>query len=143
MKEPKEEYIENKILCYFMEKWLKVFYKNDIKGFFNTKKWFYQRNKSNFIRNWISDISILHKWTFICIEVKKPSEMSFFDRDLKDLKERYIQAEIKWIKSIKRYKHALEQKEFLEDIKSEWWVWFFACSLEQVKERLKENLIIL
>ncbi len=141
MREKQEKFIENEILCYFMEKWCRVSYKNDIKGFYNEKKWFYQKNQSPFIRNWISDIMVFRKKQLIAIEVKKPSEMSFFDRELEDLRQRYIQAEIRWISNIKKYKHAVEQKEFLEDIKIEGWVWFFACSLEQVKEILKENNI--
>lgn len=139
MPERKEESIEAEILWYFLEKWV-LARKNDIKGFFNQNKWHYQRNKSNFIRNWISDITVLYKWKYIAIEVKKPSEMSFFDRDIKDLLNRCATAQMKWAES-KKYLHAVEQKEFLNDIIKNWWIWFFASSLDQVKERLKENNI--
>lgn len=140
--EPKEEYIEHEILCHFMEKWCKVNYKNDIKWFYNEKKWYYQKNKSNFIRNWISDITIFRNWTYIAIEVKKPSEMKYFDVSLSEAKERYIQAQLSW-KNVKKARHAFEQREFIEDIKAEWWVWFFACSLDQVLERLEDNCVVL
>ncbi len=141
MREKKEEYIEAEILCYFMEKWCKVNYKNDIKGYYNEKIWWYQKNKSNFIRQGISDITVLKDGLYIAIEVKRPSEMRYFDVSLPEAKERYIRAQLNW-KNIKKSRHAFEQKEFLEDIKAEWWIWFFACSLNQVKERLKENGIV-
>lgn len=137
----KEENIENKILCFFLEKWV-LCWKNDIKGFFDTKKWIYRKNKSNFIRKWISDITVIINWKPIFIEVKKPSEMSFFDRDLKDLQERFAKSVIK-NSNPKKYQHALEQKQFLIDVEKNWWIWFFACSVEQVEEKLKEFNIIL
>lgn len=138
--EKKEEYIESEILCYFLEKWCKVHYKNDIKWFYDWRLWVYKRNKSNFIRRWISDITVLRKWRYIAIEVKKPSEMKFFDQDIHSLKDQFAQACAKWLKSwsLKRYRHAIEQREFLDDVESEWGVAFFACSLDQVRARLHE-----
>nr|DAT00727.1 MAG TPA: hypothetical protein [Caudoviricetes sp.] len=41
--------------------------------------------------------------------------MSFFDRDLKDLQERYIKASLK-NSNPKKYLHAIEQKEFILDV---------------------------
>lgn len=140
--EPKEEYIESEILCYFLEKWWKAFWKNDIKGFYDQKNQTFKKNKSNFIRNWISDIGVLWKGIFIAIEVKKPSEMSFFDRPIEELQQRFAQASFR-IKNPKKYLHAVEQRKFLDDIISEGWIWFFACSVEQVIERLKNNWIII
>lgn len=137
----KEENIENEILCFFLEKWI-LAWKNDIKWFFDVKRWIYRKNKSNFIRKWISDITVIINWKPIFIEVKKPSEMSFFDRDLKDLQERYVMASLK-NSNLSKYLHAIEQKEFLVDIEKSWWIWFFACSLNQVKEKLKEFKILL
>ena len=139
--EKKEEQIEAEILCFFLAKWV-LSRKNDIKGFFNQNKWFYQKNKSHFIRNGISDITALYNWKHIAIEVKKPSEMSFFDRDIDTLRQEYAKAMYR-VKDPKRYLHAVEQREFLDDIIQEWWVWFFASSLEQVIERLRENGIII
>lgn len=135
--EKREEYIESEILCYFLEKWCKAFWKNDIKWFYDAKNWTYRKNKSQFIRNWISDIWVLWKWKFIAIEVKKPSEMGFFDRDFSDLQKRYVNA-ISRVKNPKKYLHALEQKKYLNDVISEWWIWFFASSLDEVKEKLSE-----
>lgn len=140
----KEEFIESEILCYFMGKWCNVFYKNDIKGYFDQKLWVYRKNKSNFIRNWISDITVLRKWKYIAIEVKKISEMKFFDRDVETLRQNLWIAQMKWLSKsrINTYVHAVEQREFLDDVIKEWWVWFFASSLEQVKERLEENWVL-
>lgn len=138
--EKKEEYIEAEILCFFLEWWI-LSWKNDIKGFFNQNKGFYQKNKSNFIRNGISDITALYKWKHIAIEVKKPSEMSFFDRDIEVLRIEFAKATMRNVKDPKKYLHAVEQREFLNDVIKNWGVWFFACSLSQVKERLKENWI--
>ena len=137
----KEENIEHEILCFFLEKWI-LCWKNDIKWFFDVKRWIYRKNKSNFIRNWISDITVIINWTVIFIEVKKPSEMSFFDRSLKNLKERFVKASIK-NSNTKKYQHAIEQKQFIIDVEKNWWIWFFACSVEQVKEKLKEFNIFL
>lgn len=134
--EKKEENIESEILCFFLEKWI-LARKNDIKGFFNQNKWFYQKNKSNFIRNGISDITALYQWKYIAIEVKKPSEMKFFDIDLKTLINNRFQAELRWVNP-KKYLHAVEQREFLDDVIKAWWVWFFASSLQQTKDRLKD-----
>ena len=140
MQERKEEFIESEILCFFMEKWCKVNYKNDIKGFYDTKNNCFKRNKSNFIRNWISDITILRKGLYIAIEVKKPSEMKFFDKPLKELQEEYARA-IYRVKDPKKYLHAIEQRQFLDDVIKEWWIWFFTHSLEHTKEKLKENKV--
>jgi len=139
--EKKEENIEAEILCFFLETWV-LARKNDIKGFFNQNKWFYQKNKSNFIRNGISDITALYQWKYIAIEVKKPSEMNFFDRDIETLRQEYAKA-IYRVKDPKRYLHAVEQREFLDDIIKNWWIWFFACSIKEVRERLEKNWVIL
>lgn len=141
---PKQEiYIEHEILCYLMQKGVKAIWKNDIKGFYNEKKGFYQRNKSNFIRTWISDISFLYKGKFVCIEVKTQKQMSSFDKTYKELNDKYIKAQIsgKSPTTIKKYLHAVEQKKFIDDIIESWWVWFFASSVDQVIERLKFNWI--
>lgn len=135
----KEKNIEWSILWYFLEKWV-LAWKRDVRWYFNEKKWFYQKNNSPFFIRGEADIAVLYKSKYIAIEVKKPSEMSFFDRDIKDLLNRCATAQMKWIEP-KKYLHAVEQKEFLNDIIKNWWIWFFASSLEQVKERLKENWI--
>lgn len=137
----KEENIELEICCFFMERWILCWH-NDVKGFYNSQKWFYQRNKNNFIRRGISDITALINWIHVAIEVKTPSEVKFFDKSLKELKEKYAQATINW-KNEKKYLHALEQREFLDDVISNWWIWFFACSVDQVKEKLKKFNIFL
>lgn len=141
MLEKKEEFIELEIHCLFMENWI-LSWHNDIKWFFNEKKWHYQRNNNNFIRRWISDVIALYKWQTIAIEVKKPSEMKFFDRDIDTLRLEFAKSEYR-IKDPRRYLHALEQKEFLNDVIKNWWIGFFASSVDEVKIKLKENWIIL
>ncbi|RKW20133.1 hypothetical protein D8B46_10050, partial [Candidatus Gracilibacteria bacterium] len=73
----KEENIEHEILCFFLEKGI-LCWKNDIKGFFDTKRLIYRKNKSNFIRNGISDITAIINGTVIFIEVKKTKGNEFF-----------------------------------------------------------------
>lgn len=137
--EKKEESIEAEILCFFLEKWI-LARKNDIKWYYNEKLWVYQKNKSNFIRNGISDITALYKWKYIAIEVKKPSEMKFFDKTIEELRLEFAKATMRNVKP-KKYFHAVQQREFLDDVIKAWWVGFFASSVKEVKERLLENWI--
>lgn len=140
--EKKEEYIESEILCFFKEKWYKVAYKNDIKWYWNANKQIYQKNKSPFIRRWISDIEVYRNPYKIVIEVKKPSQMSFFTKSIEELNTLYAKAMYGWKsrKTIEKYRHAVEQRQYIDDVIAEWGIWFFACSLEQVKEKLKDIL---
>jgi hypothetical protein len=114
---------------------------NLMRWFYDEKAWKYRWNKNNFYKNWISDISAIIAETFCCIEVKKPSEMSFFDRKLPDLKKRFTNAQKRNLskETLKKYKHAIDQREFLDNVIKNGWVWFFASSVEQVIERLKEE----
>jgi len=136
----KEQYIEIEICAWLMEEWAMV-WDNEMRGFYNEKLWFYQRNNNNFVRPGISDVMALVQWRFIAIEVKKPSEMSFFDRTIEDLRERFAKAQYT-TKKPKKYHHAVEQREFLDDVIKNWWTWFFASSIEQARERLEENWFI-
>lgn len=137
--EKKEENIEAEILCYFMEKWCKCAEKNILAWYYNENKGMYQKNKSAFVRTWRSDVQVLRKWQLIVIEVKRPSEMSFFDKSIDQLREQMLQAQIRWVKNLKRHNHAVEQRQYLDDVISEWWIWFFASSVREVEERLEEN----
>ena len=53
---------------------------------------------------------------YIAIEVKKPSEMQFFDKTLVELVKREQEAIKKGIArlSVKKYTHAVEQRYFLD-----------------------------
>lgn len=137
MAEKKEKDIENEILCYFLKEWIFA-RKREVKWYFNSKKWFYQKSNCPFVMRWESDIAAIYQWRLITIEVKKPSEMKFFDRDAETLRLEFAEAQYR-VKDPKRYLHALEQREFLDKIIEKGWVWFFASSVEQVKERLLEN----
>lgn len=138
--EPKEEYIEADILDFLTIQKV-LCWKNDIKGYFNEKQWRYQRNKSNFIRRGISDVSAIIEWRHFAIEVKKPSEMAFFDKPLKELKEQFAIVLRSNLKSstLKKYQHAIEQREFLDDVIKAWWVWFFVSSLDELVRNLRKN----
>ena len=141
----KEESIENEILSWLTIQHKILAWKNDIKGFYNQNKWFYQRNKSSFIIRWISDIWAIIEWKYIAIEVKKPSEMKFFDKSLKELQEQFIKAQTRNLSAtrLKTYNHAIEQRQYLDDVIKNWWVWFFTSSIEQTSDRLKENWYII
>lgn len=93
------------------------------------------------MRNGISDIMALVEGRFIAIEVKKPSEMSFFDRPIKELRERFAKAHFT-TKNPKKYLHAVEQREFLDSVTANGGTAFFACSIDQAKERLEEDWFI-
>lgn len=142
----KEDAIEAEILGYLHWKRIKSLWKNDIKWFYNQKEGFYSKNNSPFIKPWISDISFLYKGTFVCIEVKRPNEMKFFDKTPLEAKNEFILAKSRFRNwkplsaiTIKKYQHAIEQATFIEQIKKDGWIWFFASSLQQTLERLKEN----
>ncbi len=140
----KEEYIEGDILDWLKMHWVEC-YKNDIKGYYNEKKWYYQKNKSNYIRRWISDITAIIEGRYIAIEVKKPSEMKFFDKSLQELKKNLEEAYTRNISesTIKKYIHAVEQRGFLDDIIASGGIWFFTQSIKQTQERLEENWYII
>lgn len=90
------------------------------------------------MRNGISDVMALVEGRFIAIEVKKPAEMSFFDRPIEELRERFAKAQYT-VKNPKKYLHAIEQREFLDEVIANGGTGFFASSIEQARERLIEN----
>ena len=139
--EPREEFIEYDILEYLSKK-IPLVYHNDIKGYFDQNRWFYRKNKNWYIRQGISDITgILPDGIYLAIEVKKPSEMAFFDRPIEELTQRYAEAFARnvWTSTIKKYEHAILQRQFLDDVISAWWVAFFASSVKEVEQELKGN----
>lgn len=135
-----EKAIEIQIGMYFKKMWFKVWH-NDIKGFFNAGKQKFQTNNTTFVERWISDLSMLREWIFVCIEVKKPSEIKFFDRSLQELQRDLIGAQQKFsqwfIKKewLKKYIHWVEQRQFIDEVNKFWWIWFFASSLADAIER--------
>lgn len=140
-KEPREEFIEYDILDYLSKK-IPLVYHNDIKGYFDQNKWVYRKNKNPYIRQGISDITwLLPEWRYLAIEVKKPSEMAFFDRPIEELTRSYAEAFARnvWTSTIKKYEHAILQRQFLDDVIAAWGVAFFASSVEEVEQELKRN----
>lgn len=138
--EPAEKYIEADILDFLTVQKV-LCWKNDIKWFFDEKTQSYKRNHSNFIRRWIPDIMFVIEWRIIAVEVKKPSEMAFFDKSIQELKDQFaIAMRSNLTKStLKKYNHAIEQRAFLDEIIEAGWVGFFASSLEQFIKRMKQN----
>lgn len=130
---PSEEEIEGNICEFLMYKWAKVD-KIISEWRYNPKKGIYQRRKSAFANPGISDIIGCIEGRYFAIEVKKPSEMNFFDRSLHDLTEAFIEAQRRWLASptLKKYSHAIDQRKFLDDVIRANGVWFFASSIEEV-----------
>lgn len=140
--EPREEFIEMAILEFLMLH--KVFvWHNDVKWYYNEKKGHYQRNKNNFVRTGISDIGgvIRPDGIHLAIEVKKPSEMAFFDRSMKELENQMKLASVRGVKDLKKYSHAIEQRSYLDGVLENWGVAFFASSIDEVIQRLQESWI--
>ena len=65
--------------------------------------------------------------------------MAFFDRPIEELTQRYAEAFARNVlaSTIKKYDHAILQRQFLDDVIAAWGVAFFASSVEGVIERLK------
>lgn len=131
--------IEIEIHNFLKSKWIRS-WTNDIKWYFNKEAWLYVKNTNPYIARGISDISFLYKGQFVCIEVKKPSEMNAADKDLETLKQEFIVSQVTWQckATQKKKKHKFEQRYFLDNIILDWWIWFFASSVFQVKERLEK-----
>jgi hypothetical protein len=139
--EPREEFIEYEILEY-LSTIIPLVYHNDIKGFYDQNKWVYRKNKNPYIRQGISDITgILPDGLFLAIEVKRPSEMSFFDRPMKELEERCARVFVtnRSSSTLKKHEHAILQRQFLDDVIAAWGVAFFASSVEEVEQELKSE----
>jgi len=137
--EPREEFIEYDILDYLRSRWVFA-YHNDIKGFYDQNRWVYRKNKNPYIRQGISDITgILPDGRFLAIEVKRPSEMSFFDRPMKELEERCARVFVtnRSSSTLKKHEHAILQRQFLDDVRAAWGVAFFASSVEEVEMELE------
>lgn len=131
--EQSEEQIEADILEFLMLKWAKVD-KIISEWRYNPKKGIYQRRKSAFANPGISDIIGCIEGRYFAIEVKKPSEMNFFDRTLKELMEAFIEAQRRWLEkaSLKKYSHAIDQRKYLDDVIKAKGIGFFASSIEEV-----------
>lgn len=133
----KEEYYEADILEYLTLHGVSC-EKIVTEGFYDANHGFYRPRKSNYIRNGSSDVhaTIPPYWRALYIEVKKPEEMSFFDRPLAELTERKIQSSAK---SKTKYQRAIDQRAYLDEKIRMWAVAFFASTPKEVEERLIEQ----
>lgn len=139
-REIREEHIEGEILAWLNFQGISAD-KIVSEGFFNSKKGIYQTRKSNFTPRGISDIiGCLPNGRYLAIEVKKPSEMKFFDRSIEELQEDYIQAQRRWVSSatLKRYIHSVEQRAYLDSKVKNGGIAFFASSIEECIEKFKD-----
>jgi len=135
--EAKEDHIELSILQWLeFSLRIKTVWKNDIKGFYNKTANAYFKNKNPYIRKGISDISFLKDGQFVCIEVKRPSEMKFFIQPMETLKLEFARAKMLKKTTADKYEHAMEQQLFLRQIREQGGIAFFACSADMVKEKL-------
>lgn len=142
-----EKHIENDI-CFYLE-WGGVSIDKIIsEWYFNESKWIYQKRNSPYAKPGHSDLSwvIPPLWRALYIEVKQPDEMSFFDKPVAELLDRYTEAlynaKGKTPKAKKQYVkkrlHAYEQWKFIEEKLKAWAVAFFASSVEEVIKKLKD-----
>lgn len=136
----KEEYGEGDILE-FLTLQKVLCWKNTSTGFFNTKKWHFQRNKSNFVRNGVSDILWILEGKLLAIEVKTKKDYNFFNRDLETLKKEFERAHTRTLKAptLKKYQHAIEQRAFIDDVNNAWGIGFYARDIPDVIRELKER----
>jgi len=145
--EPLEERIENDIAFYLQNQGIPV-KKINSEGFFDQKRWVYRKRKSPFSRPGISDLcgTIPPYGRVLWIEVKKPSEMKFFDRPSHIIEQDLLSATYdRWLseRTLKRYQHAVDQSRFIENEIKNGAVAFFASSIEEVKRKLRDFGIFL
>lgn len=136
-----ESQIENQILCFLDSQEVSV-EKVSSEGYYNEKKWYYQKRKSFYSRSGTSDIhgTISPTWRWLFIEVKTPEDITFFDKPVKELEEKLVEAMYdKHLSksSIDRYQHALDQWRYIADKLKAGAVAFYADSTDMVIEKLK------
>lgn len=145
----KEEYYEADILAWLRSVGISAD-KIISEGFYNARKWFYQPRKSNFIPLGMSDIiGVMPNGRYVAIEVKTPTDLSFFDRPLDELIARENEAIAKFgrreIKQegIKKYTHAVEQRRYLDSKIENGGIGFFASTVEDCIKRFAEFGIVI
>lgn len=135
--EAKEDPIELSILQWIEYSLrIKAVWKNDIKGFYSKTAKAYFKNTNPYVRKGISDISFLKDGQFVCIEVKRPSEMKFFMQPMETLKLEFARATMMKKTTAAKYQHAMEQQLFLQQIRAEGGIAFFASSADMVQQKL-------
>lgn len=134
-----EEYIESAILTWLMSQWVSA--DKIVSGWwYDSNKWIYRKQKSQFARRGISDIVWVLPWgRALYIEVKKPSEMQFFDSSEEEMKQRMQDSRAH---NKNRYVHALEQIKFLTEKRSLGAVAFFSSSVDQTRQRMEEQWVV-
>ena len=140
--EPLEERIEEQI-CHYLQSQGVIIKKINSEGFFDQKRWVYRKRKSPFSRPGISDLcgTIPPYGRVLWIEVKKPSEMKFFDRPSHIIEEDLLAATYDrwlWERTLKRYQHAVDQSRFIQNEIKNGGVAFYACDVAWVIKKLKD-----
>lgn len=134
-----EEYIESAILTWLMSQWVSA---DKIVSWwwYDSNKWIYRKQKSQFARRGISDIIWVLPWgRALYIEVKKPSEMQFFDSSEEEMIKRMQDSKAH---NKNRYIHALEQIKYIDEKRSLGAVAFFSSSVEQTHQRMEEQGVV-
>jgi len=142
--EPREEDIESDI-CEFLTLKGASLDKIVMEWYYDQNKWIYRQRKSRYTNRGIADIIGCYQGIYFAIEVKKPSEMKFFNRETKEIMEDCIKAQTRNLSgaTLRKYHHAVEQSAFLDDKIRAGGVAFFASSIQEVKDEFKNFNIIL
>ena len=106
--------------------------------YFDTKKQIFRKRKSAYSRSGTSDIHgcIEPYWRALYIEVKTSADIHFFDRPVVELLERYAEALGRGVDT-RKYLHAVEQWNYIEEKIKAGAVAFFADSTNTVIEKLR------
>lgn len=128
-KEKKEREILHEIIFYLRKKNIFCF-ENTQSGFFDGKSM--RTHSSPYVIKGVSDVIGIFNGRFMAIEVKKKSEYVWFENFLKANKS----IDGKSIATQKKYFHFLSQKKFLDEVRKNGGIAFFAYSVECVERNL-------
>lgn len=94
-------------------------------------------------------IGVMPNGRYVAIEVKTPTDLSFFDRPLEELIARENEAIAKFARreikqeGIKKYTHAVEQRRYLDSKIENGGIGFFASTVEDCIKRFAEFGIVI
>ena len=114
----KESIIKEEILYFLNKEWV-FSWDNPSEWFYDSKNRCYKKRNSRYSINWVSDILWMIEWKILCIEVKKPKEYNSTQLSISEIEKRMMKW---WSSTFKKYKHILEQKDFIQTIIRWWWV---------------------
>jgi penicillin-binding protein-related factor A (putative recombinase) len=125
-----EKQIENSILNY-LEFLPECFtWKNQSAGTFDPKKGVFRLSKNKHHINGVSDILGIVRGRFLAIEVKDEKEYKYVIKHYDEIKSG------RYTTNVKKKDHLKNQIDFIENIKAQGGIGFFASSIKQVQEEL-------